>query len=282
MIGESSGFFNAEYDSESDVWDRVYTSEQFADYFSQFIGNGVFGGVLSELQVRQHSNEDTAMDIRITPGRAYINGYWYYLEQEIFLDIDVNAGQTSRIDCVCLQYNYNDRTINAVYHNGTSQPIRNESMYELMLCTIKVKKDVVSISDGDITDTRLDDSVCGIVTGVIEQIDASTIVVQISSFIENFENESMASYNQWVAQQQDEYDTWIENQQNDFVAWITEQQNDFDAWFDSIKDILDESTAGHLQNEIDGLQNEINEIQSKSPFAIVNGKLCIKYTPVST
>ena len=36
----------------------------------------------------------------------------------------------------------------------------------------------------------------------------------------------------------------------------TNQQADFEAWFHGLQDVLDEDTAGHLQNEIDSCVKE--------------------------
>ena len=47
---ETSGFFNAEKLANGNM-DRVYLAEFFAKYFASFIGNGVFGGRMSALQV---------------------------------------------------------------------------------------------------------------------------------------------------------------------------------------------------------------------------------------
>jgi hypothetical protein len=49
----------------------------------------------------------------------------------------------------------------------------------------------------------------------------------------------------------------------EFEAWSTDRRNAFDTWFATIQDILDEDTAGHLQNEIEALQGDMNTAKAR-------------------
>lgn len=64
---EKSSFFN------SVKGDRKYSAEDWTDYFGSIIGNGVFPEPSTGLQVEKHSG----MRIKIQPGKAWINGYFY-------------------------------------------------------------------------------------------------------------------------------------------------------------------------------------------------------------
>lgn len=70
---ERSSFFNAVID-QNGIPDRSYLAEDFARYFSTFIGNGVFPNPANQLQVVA---VDDNMQIRIKAGFAWINGYMY-------------------------------------------------------------------------------------------------------------------------------------------------------------------------------------------------------------
>ena len=48
-MSQECGFFNAQLNGEE--YDRVYLAEQFAAYFASFIGNGVFGKSMQQLEV---------------------------------------------------------------------------------------------------------------------------------------------------------------------------------------------------------------------------------------
>ena len=67
-MAEKSSFFT------SLNGDRKYKSSDFAEYFSTFIGNGVFPNPSNNLLVT--SNGD--MTINLSAGFAWINGYMYH------------------------------------------------------------------------------------------------------------------------------------------------------------------------------------------------------------
>lgn len=194
-MAEKSGFFDAHL--VNGEYDRVYLAESFARYFASFIGNGVFGGKSNELMVQQNATAD--MSVRVMPGQGWINGYWYENDSELSLAIDVADGVLSRIDLIVLRWNNSERVINLVIKKGTSAtnpsaPIieRSADMYELKLAQVHVKAGATKITQADITDTRLNNEVCGFVHGVIDQFDTTAFGKQIDSFIENFEASNVA------------------------------------------------------------------------------------------
>lgn len=222
---ESSGFFNAEYDESSESWDRVYVAEQFAEYFKQFIGNGVYAGNLNGLQVKQYSEQEATMSVRLTSGTAFINGFWYKLPQDLYFDVPINTTVSQRADCVCLRLDSSSREIVAVYKPNSNTPTRDENIYELMLCTVTVYMNAISITDANITDRRLDDTVCGAVAGVVEQINFDSIYSQ-------------------------------------FQAWMEESEDDFNEWYDHIKEQMSGDIATNLQNQIDDLDDELTSYKA--------------------
>ena len=75
---EKSSFFNAELvDGE---YDRVYLAEDYARYFSSFIGNGVFPNPSNNLKVVA-SGEN--MKVTVKAGKAWINGYYYENDSDL-------------------------------------------------------------------------------------------------------------------------------------------------------------------------------------------------------
>lgn len=194
-MAEKSGFFDAHL--VNGEYDRVYLAESFAKYFASFIGNGIFGGKSSELMVQQKSTAD--MSIRVLSGQAWINGYWYENDDELSLAIDVADGVLNRIDVVVLRWDNTERVIRLAIKKGTpasspSAPViqRSADFYELKLCQIHVKAGATRIVQADITDTRLNNEVCGFVHGVIDQFDTTEFGKQIDSFIREFEASSEA------------------------------------------------------------------------------------------
>lgn len=234
MAAESSGFFNAEYDETSDIWDRVYTAEQFASYFAQFIGNGIFAGVLSELKVYQYSQETANMTVRVTPGRAYINGFWYYLEEEAIIQVPTASSTSQRIDMVVVRLDVDSRRINVRYVSDANEPVRNANYYDLMLCRVTVPANTTEIRDAYIEDTRQLSAYCGWVTGLVDQLDFDSAYSQFTAWFNDYKEEIIA----------------------DFSEAGEMAQIIFEAWFRDIRGKLTSDVAGSLQLEID----DINKI----------------------
>lgn len=181
-----SGFFN------SVNGDRRYLAYNFAEYFASFIGNGVFPEPSTSLQVISKEN----MIISLKPGKGWINGYYIINDTEYDLVISNADGVLNRIDRVVMSLNFNSRTIEIVVKKGlfASSPIaptlqRDQEVFELALADVFVAKGITSISQSAITDKRLDKNVCGIVTGLIDQIDTTDLFAQYNvSFNEWFDS----------------------------------------------------------------------------------------------
>lgn len=167
---EKSSFFNAVLDQDNTP-DRTYTAEDFARYFASFIGNGVFSGGNSQLEVIAKGND---MSVVINKGKAWINGYYYENTSDLKLHIDVADGTYSRIDTIVLRLDLNSRSINAKVKKGrvnsqTAPNItRNSDIYELALANVRISAGVTDINDSNIEDLRFDKTVCGFVKNVVE------------------------------------------------------------------------------------------------------------------
>lgn len=109
------------------------------------------------------------MTLTIGPGRCIIRGTVGYAEQDTTLTVDA-AGTNRRIDTVVLRWdeNFDARKIDLYVVKGqeSTNPVRpaltrNESVYELGLYDVLIPANSTSISNANITDTRMDDERCG-------------------------------------------------------------------------------------------------------------------------
>ena len=209
-MSERSGFFNAEIDSNGQ-YDRTYKAEQFAEYFSAFIGNGVYITPASQLKVIPVGNE---LAIYISVGNAYINGYFYANDDKIYRKLSNPNGVNPRIDRVVLRLNFKTRKISvdilegAAASNPSAKGItRSQDVYELALADVYVASNAITVTEANITDLRNNSLMCGYVKGVVDQIDTTNLFSQF--------------------------------------------QNSFDAWFTNIKSQLSGDVAANLQRQID-------------------------------
>jgi hypothetical protein len=190
----SYGFFNAKLDSSSGEYDRTYDAEQFAEYFSLIVSNGVFPTPATQLQVVATS--PTSMKVNVSAGYGWINGYYCKNDGDYPLTISAANGSLNRIDAIVLRWVNSSRSMELAVLTGTAAAspktptlTQTTEIYELMLATVTVSKGVTSISQSAITDKRSDSSVCGWVTGAVQNIDTTNLFAQYdASFQEWFSN----------------------------------------------------------------------------------------------
>lgn len=223
---QKSGFFN------SVKGDRKYNADFFAEYFASFIGNGVFPNPSTNLQVLSANN---GYNITVKTGKGWINGYYYCNTTDYNILLDVADGVLNRIDRVVLRFNTISRDITLQVKEGTftSSPVapslqRDADMYELGLADIYIKAGAISITQADITDLRLNKNMCGIVHGVVDQVDTMTIYETYTKYL----NQKLSS--------------------NEFAEWLNGLKNRLNP---------NEDVAIQLQLQIDNLISKLNSIK---------------------
>ena len=199
----TSGLFNAEQlgaDEHGIIYDRVYKADFFSKYFSSFISNGIFMKNEEQLQVIESSN----MTLTIKGGRAFINGYFCYSDEDFKITLNTSDPLENRIDRIVLQLNLNERDIKVKVLEGipsvSPQPkeiTRNEEIFELALADVLIKTGVETLYNADITDLRLNSDLCGIVTHTLREINTTSLYKQIQSELKEFKEVQEANFLKW-------------------------------------------------------------------------------------
>ncbi|WP_189910962.1 hypothetical protein [Clostridium cochlearium] len=272
---ERSSFFNAIID-QNGTPDRSYLAEDFARYFATFIGNGVFPNPSDQLQVVATDNN---MNIRLKKGFAWINGYMYENTDDYILTLDNADGVLDRIDRVVLRLDFLKRVIKVVVKKGdwNSNAVpkdlqRDSDAYEIALADIKVSKGAISITQQDITDLRLNKSLCGIVHGVVDQVDTTAIFNQFESWYSTTKDNYNKDIKNWTKEKKQAFEEWYttntEAFEKQFNNWYgnntTQWTNDFTNWFNTIKGQLDGDIAGKLTAKTIELENKIGTLAGTS------------------
>lgn len=180
-MAEHYSFFDAQGAEGS--YDRTYSSADVAAYFASFIGNGVYANPANQLKV---SPANGKMAVNVAVGKAWINGYFYELSDSAKeLVIATGDANNPRIDKVVCSLNLSNRLIELKVIQGAAsanpQPpahSREDEVFDLVLAEVAVAAGAVELSAEDITDKRPDNTVCGFVTGVVEQIDTTGLFSQ--------------------------------------------------------------------------------------------------------
>lgn len=138
--------------------------------------------------------------ITIAPGLAWINyddfkGVSVCSREDTVLTVPDADNTLNRVDRVVLQFDTSSNLTAIRLNTGTpavaAQPpdiLQNHNQYELGLCTISVPAGSAAVTSADITDTRADEDVCGVmrdgVTGIPTaqlQAQALAMMTQLST-----------------------------------------------------------------------------------------------------
>ena len=273
---EKSSFFN------SVSHDRTYRAEDWAEYFASFIGNGVFPVPSTGLQVVV----DNGMNLLLKAGKAWINGYFYNNTSDLTITIGTADGQLNRIDRIVVRWDLTNRIISAevkssAYSASPTAPAlqRDADIYELALADVYVGAGVTTITQSNITDQRLNTSLCGVVAAVVDQIDTEAFNAQLQAWFAEYQSLSAAEYNTLVSymnslklQGNTQYDAF-EQHMADFEAQAAAE---FNSWFKGLQDVLDENAATNLMNVTNALDARVDLIEAvifnditENPFLIL-------------
>lgn len=182
-MSERYGFFNA-VETSSGVYDRTYNAEDFANYFSKFIGNGVFVEPTNGLKVSAQSG----LKVTVKSGSAYIDGYYYELTEDKTLTIPVNSASYVQQDSIVVRLDKVKRKMSLELKQNNASVSRTSTVKELQLATIRKQVGATNLSASDITDMRPYNEVCGFVTGVVQQISTSDLFSQFTAMFNEWFN----------------------------------------------------------------------------------------------
>ena len=159
-------------------------------------------------------------------GICWFNDTYKSTGKKLELEIGAADGVLGRVDRVVVEWKtttYADKPeIKILRGTASSNPtppaLTNDNLKrQISLARVLVPAGSTSVSSANITDERLDPSVCGIVTDRVG-VDTSMVNAQLRVFMEQSEKE-------------------------------------FNTWFATVEDTLDSNTAGHLLNLINGKED---------------------------
>lgn len=204
MALEKSRFF------DSVNGDRTYQAADFAEYFAEFLTDGIKNGG-TNLQV---TADGTGMFVKVEYGFARCGSYAYWLKDnntgKLTLNLDAPDAQP-RIDRIVL---HTDKSlamrntwvkfIKGIPAVSPAAPalIRAGNIFELSLARILRTPGTTSIALADITDERYDSAVCGLINSLI-QLDGSAFQAQAAAIIAALSTQgyvSQTTYNGHVDQ----------------------------------------------------------------------------------
>lgn len=187
----TSGFFN------SVNGDRLYNADQMSRIFEGLITDGVYESVGNKMAVQPNGG----MTIKIATGRGWFGRHWVNNDSELTLTVAQSDVTLNRYVAVCIKVDDTDAVRDAVpylkYSDFATTPVkptmtRTEQVKEYCLAYVYIKAGATAITAADIEDTRADETLCGWVTGLIEQLNSATLFTQFT-----------AIFNEWFGGLQD-------------------------------------------------------------------------------
>ena len=239
-MAQESGFFNAV--QSGGTYDRTYNAADFADYFSSFIGNGVFLNANSDgLKVVAK----TGLTVTVKAGRAFIDGYYYHLTENMDVMLQANNTSSAVNRMIVCELNLTDRQITVKVRDGQQTPINNGTIHELVLAVVNVGAGVSSISNSAISDMRPNKTYCGFVEAVVENVDFTSLY-----------NQMQTSFNEWFDEVKDQLTTdvagnlqaqidTLESQLNSQVSMLQGQIANVKTSFYRVGDIIMTTVAAN-------------------------------------
>lgn len=215
--------------------DRRYSADSMEEWLNPFFSTGVFD---SQLQVQS----DGGMKIKVGTGYCNIKGKVRWFESDSYFTLPIASGLYDRVDTVVVERNDGDRDISIKVIAGGSDgkptpPVRESGIYQLVLAQIAVTQGATSISQSDITDTRMSSTLCGWVTSTIDEINFDQSVEQFTTWFNEYKEEIIHEF----------------DDAGDIAQAI------FNAWFEHMKGQLSTDAAGNLQIELDNQADMVAE-----------------------
>ena len=172
------GFFN------SRNGDRLYNADDISGFFYNLISDGVLATPSTNLQVQAVSG----MTVSVSPGYGMIPAKYIDLTTAQSVQLTAADIALDRIDRIVLRLDCQNRQIVIAAKTGTPaaspaapELTRTADIYELSLARIAVAHGTAAITQANITDERSDTSICGYITGMIDQIDTTELFVQFQA-----------------------------------------------------------------------------------------------------
>lgn len=260
------GFYN------SKNHDRRYDSIQISMIFDGIIRDGIYSTLGEGMVVKVSTEPNTVV---IAPGRGWFNHTWVYNDSDLLSVGDEPELILDRIDAVVIDINANEQfrenSIKWVKGVPSSNPVRPTLTKTLEhnqypLAYIRRKANTTTILQTDVTN-MVGTSECPFVTGILQTLSIDNLLLQWKD-----------QWAQFVVQYEDAATTWMDEQKSDFNAYYTEFKRQmaefqtvsgqqFSDWFANLQAIFDGNVAGHLQNEID----EINEREFLRFYTLSHG-----------
>jgi hypothetical protein len=200
-------------------YDRTYTADDMNKPYSRVIADGVFatnqGTPSTDLQV---ISAGSGMNITVSPGQGIFASKWFENPSAILITVPDNTALYPRFDSVIVQVDKRSsgRVGNIVYRTGTpasdpQYPAINTvaDVVEYAVAYVYVAAGANAINNDAITDLR-GSSKCPWVTGLIQQVDTSTLWAQYQAAYQAYYDSATTDFENYTSEQREAWEEFLQ------------------------------------------------------------------------
>ncbi|HHB0756383.1 structural protein [Enterococcus faecalis] len=225
--------------------DRMYDDSDFSRFFEGLFSYGVSLTTANALKVTTSPNG--GMKVQVDSGYSF-TGKVFLNSSAKALSIDVASSTQDRTDSVVVRMDKSVRDVFLVVKKNDTTVTRTSDVYELQLATIKVPRNVSSITADLITDKRADEKVCGY-SSPFQKVNVSGLEDQYTALLKAI----IDKMNQYTEDEKVKFEADMQAILTKGNEYIQQAQADWQTFLESISQSMEGDVALNLQKQITSL-----------------------------
>lgn len=225
--------------------DRMYDDSDFSRFFEGLFSYGVSLTTANALKVTASPNG--GMKVQVDSGYSF-TGKVFLNSSAKALSIDVASSTQDRTDSIVVRMDKSVRDVFLAVKKNDTTVNRTSDVYELQLATIRVPRNVSSITGDLITDKRADEKVCGY-SSPFQKVNVSGLEDQYTALLKAI----IDKMNQYTEDEKVKFEADMQAILTKGNEYIQQAQADWQTFLESISQSMEGDVALNLQKQITSL-----------------------------
>ena len=225
--------------------DRMYDDSDFSRFFEGLFSYGVSLTTANALKVTASPNG--GMKVQVDSGYSF-TGKVFLNSSAKALSIDVASSTQDRTDSIVVRMDKSVRDVFLAVKKNDTTVTRTSDVYELQLATIRVPRNVSSITGDLITDKRADEKVC-CYSSPFQKVNVSGLEDQYTALLKAI----IDKMNQYTEDEKVKFEADMQAILTKGNEYIQQAQADWQAFLESISQSMEGDVALNLQKQITSL-----------------------------
>ena len=225
--------------------DRMYDDSDFSRFFEGLFSYGVSLTTANALKVTASPNG--GMKVQVDSGYSF-TGKVFLNSSAKALSIDVASSTQDRTDSIVVRMDKSVRDVFLAVKKNDTTVTRTSDVYELQLATIRVPRNVSSITGDLITDKRADEKVCGY-SSPFQKVNVSGLEDQYTALLKAI----IDKMNQYTEDKKVKFEADMQAILTKGNEYIQQAQADWQTFLESISQSMEGDVALNLQKQITSL-----------------------------